>query len=707
MTIMYMFIYITFALIFVPCTCTRQGTYFVKENTFYASYSSWIVTFTYDLESYKDHLNDLREQIYGFRTMFHDLAALETKDVFPTPISQHHQDIKKLRVQTLQLINEETQSFQDQYNELESLFREAENLASRTSHLSRPKRSFIPIAVSFFNLLFGLSTRSDLKHLRRAITQLASTQEKLIHVVDDSLTLLNKTHHYVTENRNAINDLVNVTNALQHKLGLLYTEVKDVVEPEITFLQLTDRINNVFQLVSTALQSTKFSLLELLDQIQSSAQGTLSLSLIKPVQLESILRTIRKQLPDDVLLPFELLPPHLGQYYKYLSTLLIPDRGIFHVLTAIPLMHANSCYDKYVAHTIPFPNGLFSAEYDIDNPHFGISPDRRSYVILTEIEAFSCKAPFCTITSPSFPVKSMPLCVIALFLNKGRDIEKFCKKSITKTPPTPIVKYLFNGNWLISFKNKLKVTISCSGSNAKVPNVLKKYLEPGINLLKMENDCAAFTEYFNIPHYTNKNTQTSTIYQYKNEIGLKEKLPDIWNDTSDYMHKLSKTSKKNGNLTFLSKIEDLPLDTMKNILHDAMQENKGVRMQLANHKSIKFLKIIGIVSIIVVVIALIVIIIWVYFYKRNLVQQWWPTLHKLRAHVKGIEIVPKDPEQLNQNIEMKEITQDTVPNDEEQSNENIELKETINITESSKKEIQETEPMLIPAEPDKKWFLKQ
>ena len=80
--------------------------------------------------------------------------------------------------------------------------------------ISRSKRSLLPWGGDLLNALFGNATESDLEGLRKQISNLAVNQNVLVHVVENSLSMLNKTNTLASQNRHAMNNLVISDNIL-------------------------------------------------------------------------------------------------------------------------------------------------------------------------------------------------------------------------------------------------------------------------------------------------------------------------------------------------------------------------------------------------------------------------------------------------------------------------------------------------------------
>lgn len=110
---------------------------------------------------------------------------------------------------------------------------------------------------------------------------------------------MNKTHEQVKENRDVIRNLLETTRSFKSDLESLYGELA-TIENELIFMQVVSRIHDIFHVVSSALQRTKFSLGHLTNQLSHSTQGTLDIALLRPTQLKAIYRDIRRKLPPDM-----------------------------------------------------------------------------------------------------------------------------------------------------------------------------------------------------------------------------------------------------------------------------------------------------------------------------------------------------------------------------------------------------------------------
>ena len=56
--------------------------------------------------------------------------------------------------------------------------------------------------------LFGVTSEDDLRVISRALTRLTNTQGRLLHVMEDSISVINVTRRAVSDNRHKINELI-------------------------------------------------------------------------------------------------------------------------------------------------------------------------------------------------------------------------------------------------------------------------------------------------------------------------------------------------------------------------------------------------------------------------------------------------------------------------------------------------------------------
>ena len=91
------------------------------------------------------------------------------------------------------------------------------------------KRSLIPIIGKGLNYLIGAATESDLNTICSSISRLTKSQEEVVHVVDEYISVINITGVEMSENRQALNKIIGSLANLDVKLG----NITEALEKEV------------------------------------------------------------------------------------------------------------------------------------------------------------------------------------------------------------------------------------------------------------------------------------------------------------------------------------------------------------------------------------------------------------------------------------------------------------------------------------------
>lgn len=79
---------------------------------------------------------------------------------------------------------------QEQFDEIDPLFKETN---------TRKTRSLVLFIGTRLSYLFGVSTEKDVNQLKDTISSITDSQNKLVHNVKDSISIINVTHDQVQE----------------------------------------------------------------------------------------------------------------------------------------------------------------------------------------------------------------------------------------------------------------------------------------------------------------------------------------------------------------------------------------------------------------------------------------------------------------------------------------------------------------------------
>ena len=615
----------------------HTGTHFVYQNRVYMSYSSWLLTFDFDLRPYRTHMKALKDQIDAFKTSFENIAL----DELPNNSSAHVFKMQILQQDILYLLTRESAQFDLEYTKLKRFFEALGHITSDDGQY-RTKRSLLPFVGTILSGLFGLTSEADMSSIRRNLNALKNSQKQVLHVVEDSITLIDKTQQDVQINRNAINQLVNATTLINRKLTVLYNDVTKVLNPELEYIQLSSRVANVFHVVSSSLRATSFALQQLFNQVVQALYSTLSPSLAPPKLLSRILQNVEQRLPSGLALPFHI--SQIRSFYKSLVTTILPGTGGFQVVTVLPIVHSQSVYEIYTTATVPVPQLQYklAANYKLEARHFAISQDRSKYILLSEKEYEHCKVSkmaYCSVKSPSFSVKGAPTCVIALFLKDSALIDQVCTKQLFNASKVPSIVPLFGSKWLISTYDLFRLDVTCDDDSGS-PRTTSLTVNPGVQIADVGQDCSAHSDYFQIPKRKSDQIDAQISDYFDDDVKLTLKLPDIWDNSQSDMSKLFDMN-STGLPQPLLPVHNLKLNELHNRLKDTESYIDGIKVD----KPTDTFRIVVIVSVVITAATVILSVVGFVMYKRF--------IH--RTHIKKYTPTSVDPEVPDVEIELSDI----------------------------------------------------
>jgi hypothetical protein len=377
--------------------------------------------------------------------------------------------------------------------------------------------------------LFGVTTTKSLNEIKQYIKQVRTAQDALAHVVDRSLTIINKTATHVRRNEQALNRLSQSSILLKRQVANLTSQMRSL-KPQVLKNTLTNFIQDIMRTVNRSLREIYFDISILNSLTIQLMSGQFPVMLIPPNEFENDLRTIRNQLPTNLLLPFQ--PEEVRMYYKSLHTTLVPDKdSTFHIITAIPLVHQGALYDlfKIVHVPIPLPDSEHSFTFNLEAEYIAVSVDRQSYLIPDTTSAALCVSThltFCDLKSPILKSSNCASCVMSLFLKNVNRIKKTCEHVISRSSPYPESQYLIEGQWLISSSKRVMTDILCVSENGDGFVGTKQYvIKKGVSVLKMNRGCALKSKYIYLPPYFRKENLRSLVL-FDGELNEHLEFPD-------------------------------------------------------------------------------------------------------------------------------------------------------------------------------------
>ena len=280
------------------------GVNFIKQNSFYSTYSMWALSLSIDLDPYYTELASINRTFYDQKENVINQIERKTQQFVGEPtrndVALGAQRIPSPTVSNISLANRQIRvklvalrttaeitldAFESQLNYISiKLFRALNDIKEVYTQPSntRTKRSLLPWGGDLLNALFGTATDSDLEGLRTQLGRLATNQNQLVHVVENSLSMINKTNAVAQENRHLANNLVDDVNNLNTKITQLRATALTNVRITRLSETITTQINTVLRSLSMSLQGLESDINKLASHLDQGMRGELSTSLVPP-----------------------------------------------------------------------------------------------------------------------------------------------------------------------------------------------------------------------------------------------------------------------------------------------------------------------------------------------------------------------------------------------------------------------------------------
>lgn len=491
----------------------KKNVIFQKINEVTTTRSRWLVTFVIDLNPYEQFLSKLESD---FVKVEDSLEAIEKMFAATNPRGFLHPVV--FFIGAVNNFRHELQSLKFSEAHLKNMFATVKSLKMRN------KRAILPFIGSALSFLFGTVSEQDLSAIRRSVKTLNQNQNKIAHVVKDSLTILNSTRTAVGKNRKAINTLTDALQTLDDKIN----EETDALIKGITelasFVQAYAQMDRLMAALKDILHKAQLDMERLQSQLNMLSLGHLSPSTVTPDEFRQVLKEIQSHLPFYLKLPNDP-ETNLWDFYNILTCRTVLDQDHIYIVISVPLLDENSKYEIYKIHNLPVPFNTSSkvqssgmvAKYSLESHAIAVNGDKSKYVLLSDYELQHCANPlqtFCKIGSPIYPINLSELCIIALYLDNEDNINNFCKTMISPSSKKPLAHYLVNGIWIIAATKPLQFTVVCPESNLR-ESTLK--VKPPLGVVKLPMSCTASNNYLYLPAF----------YQNESKYEINDPFEDV------------------------------------------------------------------------------------------------------------------------------------------------------------------------------------
>ena len=123
-----------------------------------------------------------------------------------------------------------------------------------------------------------------------------------MHVVEESISVLNMSRIQTAENRQAILELVKSLHGQDHKLEKLVNELRKEIYETRYFIEMYLKLDLIISEIKDMLQNAMFYLEHLRTQLNFLSLGRLNPSTISPSNLRALLLEIKAHLPPTLAL---------------------------------------------------------------------------------------------------------------------------------------------------------------------------------------------------------------------------------------------------------------------------------------------------------------------------------------------------------------------------------------------------------------------
>lgn len=550
---------------------TQGSIAFDRVKEISISHSYWRVTYVIDLSVY----DDLFEKSFKY---VGTTAAAVWKII---TLNNLNKDLVNFNPQ-YKLLHDQMVHMNDTKDRLMATLDEYKSLRMRS------QRAIVPVIGTALNWLFGVADEDSMDDIRQAINDMNTNQQKIKHVVNQSLTLISDTHEKVMENRGKINTIVLGLGDLQKGLTSFVNKTNTLQYEIIHFLTYYNQLKSIADDMQEMIVEAIGYINDLRAQIDMLSMGRLTPSVIGPMHLRRMLTEVAKKLPPNMYLPLDT-KLHMWEFYRRITCSAAFDKRNVLIVLQIPLSSFQDQFDLVKAYNMPIPNtNMFKkdseesfnpkqmvAQYKTEANAFIMDRTQSRYVLLTSREAEQClrsSQSFCSFKGPMYRVGPEPkFCVIAAFLGNKQKIKKVCKIRVRPNSVLPYATNVDNGSWLVSTMHALTLTVDCKARNLRQQKrVTTISVQPPLKAITLPPNCAATSEYLILPAY----------YDLKSTIRIRPTILDIFKDKNytvwEPLYEKHPNFDATWNLSTLAEIDEISMGGLINELQSLkmVQVNK-------------------------------------------------------------------------------------------------------------------------------------
>ena len=245
-----------------------------------------------------------------------------------------------------------------------------------------------------FSFIFSGISLIEVNQIKSRVDQLAQSQQEIIHVMEESLTVIHMTGWEVQQNRVSIKNLIDVVSIIRIDFEMQLNNLERIVIPlrwfMLAYTQMEVYINEIKQTVNHC----ALLLEDLQVKVGQLALGRISPTVIPVDVLAVVLEEVEEKMPDSLALPHDPTT-ELWYYFKTLHCSSVMHNAKLIIIIEIPLLERSSLYNVYKVINLPVPltDSNLSATYDLEFETFVVSQNEKVYTVLSPDDFLACKKP--------------------------------------------------------------------------------------------------------------------------------------------------------------------------------------------------------------------------------------------------------------------------------------------------------------------------
>lgn len=369
----------------------RQNLFVLHKGSKFTTQSKWIASFNLQPTTYQMQLERLEVSIADIsRIVNHYRQEMIKSNDNSTPF--------------FVMLAQQVQSCKRQLSHVKYHLENTINLL-QLNNVTRTKRSLLPFLGHFISSITGTATEDDIKQLNDKISQIESNDKQFRHILKDSLTIVNTTQIRLNTFHKTINHIID-------SITDIVTDYHNITSTTLTELRREEYKTKVYEAISSHLQhfdrGTNLLSTELIrfdSRLSDLLHHQVSINLISPTELYTLLSDISNNLDRHLQLPFDL-KTDLASYYKSLTCDSYSHNNGLGVIITIPLLSATDRVDLYeiISLPVPYANGHLQLQHQVDFNYVAVSYDKNriafmdhnNFAVCTQEQTVTCHvlAPF-------------------------------------------------------------------------------------------------------------------------------------------------------------------------------------------------------------------------------------------------------------------------------------------------------------------------